>query len=186
MAEISGGEYRLPWTSTVATSLPPDTILYGTRLVSSLTSPILRPMNRLMENTVFCGFVTAWRLAIWPTRRSPSFVNPTTDGVVRPPSELGMTTGSPPSITETTEFVVPRSMPITLSAIASSHGKERSKPSRTASGDPFVARCWAARSGPDLRVSLAGLRQGFDAMIRVDASEAPLRVSSELRPRTNG
>src|SRR6266550_6614686 len=33
-----------------------------------------------------------------------------------------MTTGSPPSITATTELVVPRSMPITLSAISVSPG----------------------------------------------------------------
>ena len=71
-------------------------------------------MNRLMENTVFSGFVTAWRLATWPTSRSPDLVNPTTDGVMRLPSGLVMTTGSPPSITATTEFVVPRSMPIIL------------------------------------------------------------------------
>ena len=38
----------------------------------------------------------------------------TTEGVVRPPSELGMTTGSPPSSTATQLFVVPKSMPITL------------------------------------------------------------------------
>ena len=36
------------------------------------------------------------------------------EGVVRLPSLLGMTTGSPPSITATHEFVVPRSIPITL------------------------------------------------------------------------
>ena len=33
---------------------------------------------------------------------------------MRPPSELGITTGSPFSITATQLFVVPRSMPITL------------------------------------------------------------------------
>src|SRR5216117_1218599 len=74
-------------------------------------------MNRLIEKTVFCGFVTAWRLATWPTSRSPSFVNATTEGVVRPPSALGITTGSPPSITATTEFVVPRSIPMIFSAM---------------------------------------------------------------------
>src|SRR5512133_1596605 len=57
------------------------------------------------------GLVTAWRLATWPTRRSPLFENATTDGVVRLPSALGMTTASPPSITATHEFVVPRSIP---------------------------------------------------------------------------
>src|SRR6478752_1537362 len=63
---------------------------------------------------VLAGFVTAWRLASWPTRRSPVFVNATTDGTVRPPSADEMTVGSPPSITATTEFVVPRSMPMIL------------------------------------------------------------------------
>src|SRR3989454_8236864 len=56
----------------------------------------------------------AWRFAIWPTRRSPFSVNPTTDGVVRFPSALAMTTGSPPDMMATQEFVVPRSIPITL------------------------------------------------------------------------
>src|ERR1700722_13181779 len=69
-------------------------------------------MNRLIENTVFSGFVIAWRFATWPTRRSPLLVKPTTEGVVRPPSSLGITLGSPPSITATTEFVVPKSIPI--------------------------------------------------------------------------
>ena len=63
---------------------------------------------------MFSGLVTAWRFATWPTRISPSLVNATTDGVTRLPSWLGMTTGSPPSMTATTELVVPRSMPITL------------------------------------------------------------------------
>src|SRR6266536_1833134 len=56
----------------------------------------------------------ACRFAIWPTMRSPPSVSATIDGVVRDPSELGMTTASPPSITATHEFVVPRSIPITL------------------------------------------------------------------------
>src|SRR4051812_26691509 len=63
---------------------------------------------------VFSGFVTAWRFATCPARRSPLFANPTTDGVVRPPSWFGITTGCPPSITATTELVVPRSIPIIL------------------------------------------------------------------------
>ena len=37
-----------------------------------------------------------------------------TDGVVLFPSALGITTGSLPSITETHEFVVPKSIPIIL------------------------------------------------------------------------
>src|SRR5438105_4219340 len=68
-------------------------------------------MNRLIEYTVFSGLTAAWRRASWPTRRSPVLVKATTDGVVRPPSAFGITTGSPASITAMTEFVVPRSMP---------------------------------------------------------------------------
>src|SRR6266853_3695338 len=63
---------------------------------------------------VFSGLVTDWRLATWPTRRLPSFANATTEGVVRPPSEFVITVGSPPSMTATTEFVVPKSIPIIL------------------------------------------------------------------------
>ncbi len=58
------------------------------------------------------GFRMAWRLATWPTTRSPSLPKLTTEGVRREPSSLVMTTGSFPSITATTELVVPRSMPM--------------------------------------------------------------------------
>src|SRR5271154_1159367 len=71
-------------------------------------------MNRLMEYTVFSGFVIDWRFATWPTSRSPLFVIATTEGVVRAPSWLGITVGSPPCMTATTELVVPKSMPIIL------------------------------------------------------------------------
>ena len=74
----------------------------------------LVPMWRFTERIVRSGLVMAWRLATSPTRTSPVFENATTDGVVRDPSELGMTTGSPASRTETTELVVPRSMPTAL------------------------------------------------------------------------
>src|SRR6201989_109316 len=68
-------------------------------------------MWRLIERNVRSGLVMAWRLATSPTRTSPDFEKATTDGVVREPSALGMTTGSPPSRTATTELVVPRSIP---------------------------------------------------------------------------
>src|ERR1700730_13993918 len=71
-------------------------------------------MYRLIEEIGRSGFVTAWRFANCPTSRSPVFVKATTDGVVRDPSELAMTVGLCPSITATTELVVPRSMPTTL------------------------------------------------------------------------
>ena len=74
-------------------------------------------MRRLTAKIVFSGLVIAWRWAICPTSRSPLSVKATTDGVVRLPSELGMTTGSPPSMTATHELVVPRSIPITLGIV---------------------------------------------------------------------
>src|SRR5271154_6350214 len=114
IAEISGGEGCSPPASTRASPLGPETTLYGTIDSSSFTSDSLRPMKRLIEKTVFCGLVTAWRLATVPTRRSPDAVNATTDGVVRPPSAFSMTVGSPPSSTAMHELVVPRSMPMVL------------------------------------------------------------------------
>ena len=74
----------------------------------------LVPMWRLTDRIVRSGLVMAWRLATSPTRTSPPLEKATTDGVVREPSALGMTTGSPASRTATTELVVPRSMPTAL------------------------------------------------------------------------
>src|SRR4051794_38579443 len=68
-------------------------------------------MCRLTERMVRSTLVTAWFFADWPTRTSPFLAKATTDGVVREPSELAMTVGSPPSRTVTTELVVPRSIP---------------------------------------------------------------------------
>src|SRR5690348_3668476 len=73
-----------------------------------------RPISRLIAKKVFSGLVTAWRLAAWPTRRSPDSVKATIEGVVRAPSLFSMTLACLPSITATQELVVPRSMPITL------------------------------------------------------------------------
>src|SRR6202049_1877215 len=78
---------------------------------SESTSANLRPMNRLIDETVFSGLTAACRRARLPTRRSPDFVKATTEGVVREPSEFGITTGSPPSMTAMTELVVPKSIP---------------------------------------------------------------------------
>ena len=49
--------------------------------------------------------------------RSSSLANPTMEGVVFMPSAFSRTLGLPPSITATHEFVVPRSMPITLAIV---------------------------------------------------------------------
>src|SRR6478609_6308505 len=74
----------------------------------------LSPMWRLIERNVRSGLVIAWRLATSPTSTSPALLKATTEGVVREPSLLGMTTGSPASSTATTELVVPRSIPTAL------------------------------------------------------------------------
>ena len=71
-------------------------------------------MKRFTLKIVFSGLVTACRFATVPTSRSPLLEKPTTDGVVRPPSAFGRTSGSPPVSTATAELVVPRSMPIVL------------------------------------------------------------------------
>ena len=51
------------------------------------------PMWRLTDRMVRSTLVTAWRLAISPTRTSPFLENATTDGVVRPPSAFAMIGG---------------------------------------------------------------------------------------------
>jgi hypothetical protein len=75
-------------------------------------------MKRLMLKIVFSGLVIACRRAIWPTRRSPVLgLVATTDGVRRLPSAFSRTVGSPASRIAVTEFVVPRSMPMTLAMV---------------------------------------------------------------------
>src|SRR5678816_4625362 len=66
---------------------------------------------------VCVGLVMACRLAMWPTRRSPFFANATTDGVVRSPSGVVTTVGSPSWMKEMHELVVPRSIPMTFDIV---------------------------------------------------------------------
>src|SRR5437762_184270 len=73
-----------------------------------------RPIRRLIAKRVLVGLVTAWRLAGWPTSRSPSSRKATTEGVVRAPSAFSITFGVLPSMMATHELVVPRSIPIIL------------------------------------------------------------------------
>ncbi len=61
------------------------------------------------------GLVTACRRAGSPTIVSPLSVKATTLGVSRLPSALGITLTSLPSMTATTELVVPKSIPIIFS-----------------------------------------------------------------------
>ena len=92
------------------------TILKGAASTSFLTvgSSKFRPINLLTAKIVFSGFVTACLLADWPTSFSFVSVKATIEGVVLPPSEFSITLASFPSITATQEFVVPKSIPITL------------------------------------------------------------------------
>src|SRR5947208_13366708 len=78
-------------------------------------------MWRLTDRIVRSTLVTAWFFADCPTSTSPLRANATTDGVVREPSEFAMTVGSPPSRTETTEFVVPRSIPTARAIVVVLH-----------------------------------------------------------------
>ena len=83
----------------------------------TISSSKRRPTRRLIAKNVFSGFVTAWRFAGNPIRRSPSLVKATMEGVVRMPSAFSITLGWLPSITATQELVVPRSMPITFDIV---------------------------------------------------------------------
>src|SRR3954470_16115797 len=88
-------------------------------------------MKRLTEYSVASGLRIACRLATCPTSRWPSSVKATTDGVVRAPSALTITSAWPPSIVAaTTEFVVPRSIPTAL-AISGSLSPRRRVPALT-------------------------------------------------------
>src|SRR4051794_6563424 len=86
-------------------------ICCGVRSLPSMLTDQSVPMWRFTDRMVRSGLVTACRLATSPTRTSPFLANATTLGVVREPSALAITLGSPPSRTVTTLLVVPRSMP---------------------------------------------------------------------------
>lgn len=107
-----------PAASTQASPLVPLMILYGRFLMSFCvaSSSKRRPIKRFVAKTVFSGLVTAWRFAGTPTRRCPSLVKATMEGVVRMPSLFSSTLGELPSMMATQEFVVPRSMPTMLPA----------------------------------------------------------------------
>src|SRR5215213_1708509 len=100
---------------------------------------------------VLAALVTAWRLAIWPTSRSPLSVKPTTVGVVRPPSLFGMICTAPPSRTETQQLVVPKSIPI---AFPIDSGSERF-------WTALLARCDFHKSGTNKLVAETIARDYF-------------------------
>ena len=91
-------------------------ILKGDVSTSFLTEASLKflPINLLTAKIVFSGFVTACLFAGCPINFSSLSVNATTEGVVLAPSAFSNTLACEPSITATQEFVVPKSIPITL------------------------------------------------------------------------
>src|ERR1700742_2657269 len=98
-----------------------------------------------MANRVLEGLVTAWRLAGWPTRRSPSSRKGTTEGGGRRASAFSITFGVLPSMMATQELVVPRSIPIILlieSLARSFSGGRVGRPSWEAPGCnvPYLVR----------------------------------------------
>ena len=86
-------------------------ICWAVNFLPSMLTVQSVPIWRLTDRMVRSTLVTACRLATSPTRTSAFLANATTDGVVREPSALAMTVGSPPSRMATTELVVPRSIP---------------------------------------------------------------------------
>mmetsp|Transcript_14331 Transcript_14331/g.38371 ORF Transcript_14331/g.38371 Transcript_14331/m.38371 type:complete len:527 (-) Transcript_14331:71-1651(-) len=115
-APTCDGEYCFPAASTQTSPLSARTSLYGMFLMSScvFSSVHRRPISRFVANSVFSGFVTAWRFAAAPTNFSPDDgTNATTDGVVLMPSAFSSTRGDAPCMSATHELVVPRSMPMT-------------------------------------------------------------------------
>ena len=84
------------------------------------------------DKKVRSGLVTAWRLAGCPTRRSPSSLKATIDGVVRMPSAFSITFAVLPSITATHELVVPRSIPMTFPMVLISFLLRQAGPALTA------------------------------------------------------
>src|SRR4028119_2286100 len=122
----------------------------------------VRPIRRLMAKKVCDGLVTAWRLAGWPTRRSPSSVKATIDGVVRAPSAFSITFGCAPSMTATQELVVPRSIPMTLPMAGSLTFKQTAEPQKQLG--PWLMLMTEDRPAPSWGVSCPGadIRRGAE------------------------
>src|ERR687893_2468874 len=92
------------------------------------------------------GLVPDCRLASWPHSRSPLLLsNATTDGVVRSPSELVITSGFPPSKTPTQLLVVPRSIPMLLLIYLSSQGDWIALLNLLAKREQY---CWYCKNAP--------------------------------------
>src|SRR3990170_3981878 len=181
MALISGGlkVFSLASVTTMPSDFGSFSTLYGTRSLLWRTSGSSkrRPMKRLIEKMVFSGLVIAWRLATCPTSRSPLLAKATTDGVIRPPSALLMTCGSPPSMTATTELVVPRSMPMILPMRSVLLRVVRDADQRRAQ-DPVVQAVAPLQLADHLVIGEFGGLLVDDRLVRVgrDVVEGPIEV----------
>ena len=74
-------------------------------------------MRRLTESTVRSGAAAAWLRARRPTMTAPASSSPTHEGRMVSPSSSTIV-GFPPETIATSEFVVPRSMPMMVSSSA--------------------------------------------------------------------
>jgi hypothetical protein len=110
----SCGDTAAPRMRIQASPLGAATMRNGAMRANHDTSSALtlRPMRRLVPNTVDCAFDTACRTAWVPLTISPAWVQATTDGRVRSPAGVARIRGAPRSTMAAHELVVPRSMPM--------------------------------------------------------------------------
>lgn len=123
-------------------------------------------MKRFTDENVLPGLTTACRLAFCPTNISPVLLYATTLGVVRPPSDPGITVAFPASKAATAEFVVPKSIPTTFSpasrfmlaakpTIKLRAFRDRARRFQSAAakrGSPVVAAVNSGRDWPNFRL----------------------------------
>jgi len=115
MAEISGGLklFGLPSISTWmwASPLAALTSLYGTRSLLAAALVVLAAHEALHGEDGILRIGDGLALGGLADEALAVLVKATTEGVVRAPSEFSRTTGSPPSMTDMQELVVPKSIP---------------------------------------------------------------------------
>ena len=74
----------------------------------------LRPIKRFTSKTVFSGLMVAWFFAASPIRLSPASSHATYEGVMRLPWSFAMISTRPFWKTPTPQYVVPKSIPMTV------------------------------------------------------------------------
>ena len=127
VAVMEGGEPQVI-TNAEGGRITPSVVAFaksGERLVGQVAKrqAITNPENTIFSIKRFMGR----RFEDPEVQRSKPLVpyevekDPNSDGVVRCPSALGITAGSPPSRAATTELVVPRSIPTALAMLLTSY-----------------------------------------------------------------